>query len=110
MTALEQTITASDETGGSPETLDGLIETDAYVQAGDSGGPLYDTASGEIVGMDTAASSGGDVVGYAIPISTALAIAGQIVDGVGTAAIQRLVSGRAPRTAPPGPAPGGCSP
>jgi S1-C subfamily serine protease len=89
VTALDQSITATDETGGNPERLTGLIETDADVQAGDSGGPLYDTASGEIIGMDTAASSGGDVVGYAIPISSALSIAGQIDHGVDSATIHQ---------------------
>jgi S1-C subfamily serine protease len=82
VTALDQSITATDETGSNAENLTGLIETDAAVQAGDSGGPLYDTASGQIIGMDTAASSGAVVNGYAIPISTALSIARQITDGV----------------------------
>ena len=89
ITALDQSITATDESGGDAEQLTGLLETDADVEAGDSGGPLYDTASGEIVGMDTAASSGGDVVGYAIPISTALSIAQQIVGGVDDATIHQ---------------------
>src|SRR3954469_3250033 len=89
ITALGQSITATDESGGNAEQLTGLIETDADVQAGDSGGPLYDTGSGEIVGMDTAASSGGDVVGYAIPISTALSLAEQIVDGVDNATVHQ---------------------
>nr|WP_281371451.1 trypsin-like peptidase domain-containing protein [Petropleomorpha daqingensis] len=89
VTALDQSITATDETGGNPEQLTGLIETDADVQAGDSGGPLYDTASGEIIGMDTAASTGGQVDGYAIPISSALSIAGQIVDGVDNSTIHQ---------------------
>jgi S1-C subfamily serine protease len=89
VTAVEQTITAGDESGGSSETLHGLIETDADVQAGDSGGPLYDTASGQIVGMDTAASTGANVVGYAIPISDALSIAEQITQGVDTATVHQ---------------------
>jgi S1-C subfamily serine protease len=89
VTAVEQTITASDGTGSNAERLDGLIETDADVQAGDSGGPLYDTASGEIVGMDTAASSGPVVDGYAIPIDDALAIAEQITGGVDNATIHQ---------------------
>jgi S1-C subfamily serine protease len=89
VTALDQSITATDATGSNAERLTGLIETDADVQAGDSGGPLYDTASGEIIGMDTAASSGGNVVGYAIPISSALSIAGQIADGVDSATIHQ---------------------
>jgi S1-C subfamily serine protease len=89
ITAVEQTITATDVSGSNAETLEGLLETDADVQAGDSGGPLYDTASGEIVGMDTAASSGGNVDGYAIPISDALAIAGQITGGVDNATVHQ---------------------
>jgi S1-C subfamily serine protease len=89
ITATEQSITATDETGSDAEQLTGLLETDADVQAGDSGGPLYDTASGEIVGMDTAASSGGDVVGYAIPISDALSLAQQIVAGVDDATVHQ---------------------
>jgi len=89
VTALGQSITATDSTGGDPERLTGLIETDADVAAGDSGGPLYDTASGEIIGMDTAASTGGQVDGYAIPIDSALSIAGQIVDGVNSETIHQ---------------------
>jgi S1-C subfamily serine protease len=88
VTAVEQTITASDETGGDSEQLEGLIETDADVQSGDSGGPLYD-ADGEVVGMDTAASSGPVVDGYAIPIDDALSIARQIVSGVDDATIHQ---------------------
>jgi S1-C subfamily serine protease len=89
VTALDQSITATGETGGNPEELTGLIETDADVQAGDSGGPLYDTASGEIIGMDTAASTGGQVDGYAIPIASARSLAGQITSGVDSAPIHQ---------------------
>jgi S1-C subfamily serine protease len=89
VTALDQSITATDETGGNAEQLTGLIETDADVQAGDSGGPLYDTASGEIIGMDTAASTGGQIDGYAIPIETALSIADQITSGVDSETIHQ---------------------
>src|SRR4051794_5068669 len=67
VTALGRSITATDETGSDPEQLSGLIETDAAIQAGDSGGPLYGD-DGTIIGMDTAASSGGASLGYAIPI------------------------------------------
>jgi S1-C subfamily serine protease len=89
VTALNQSITATDETGSGAEHLTGLIQTDAAVQPGDSGGPLYDSASGKIVGIDTAASSGAVVDGYAIPISTALSIAGQIVSGVDNSTIDQ---------------------
>ena len=89
VTALDQSITATDETGSNSEQLTGLIETDADVQAGDSGGPLYDTASGEIIGMDTAASTGGQIDGYAIPIASAQSIAEQITSGVDSATIHQ---------------------
>lgn len=87
VTATSSTITASDDQGSS-ETLTGLIETDAAVQPGDSGGALLDTA-GRVVGMTTAASAGGSFrfadaqssSGYAIPIGKALKIAKQIRSG-----------------------------
>jgi len=89
VTALGQTITASDENGGNSEQLSGLIQTDAAIQAGDSGGPLFDTATGRVIGMDTAASSGGASQGYAIPIATAEEIARQIESGVDNATIHQ---------------------
>jgi S1-C subfamily serine protease len=57
VTGLDQSITASDESSGTSEQLSGLIETNAGIQPGDSGGPLVN-AYGQIVGMDTAASTG----------------------------------------------------
>jgi S1-C subfamily serine protease len=91
VTALNRTITASDEGGGNAETLRGLIQVDAGIQPGDSGGPLVDT-SGKVVGMDTAASTGGggfgfdnqaSSEGYAIPIERAISIAEKIASGQG---------------------------
>jgi S1-C subfamily serine protease len=79
VTGVGRTITASDTDGSNPERLTGLIETDAAIQPGNSGGPLLD-ASDEAVGMDTAASARGND-GYAIPIATALAVAHQIESG-----------------------------
>jgi S1-C subfamily serine protease len=57
VTALDQSITASDESSGTSEQLTGLIESNADIQAGDSGGPLVN-AHGQVIGVDTAASSG----------------------------------------------------
>jgi S1-C subfamily serine protease len=62
VTALNQSITASDEGSGSSEQLSGLLETNANIQPGDSGGPLVNSY-GQIIGMDTAASSSGSPVG-----------------------------------------------
>ncbi|WP_181397300.1 S1C family serine protease [Cryobacterium arcticum] len=72
--SLEQSITAQDSDGSDAEDLTGLIEVDADIESGESGGPLYD-ADGEVIGIDTAASSGtADITGYAIPIEDALTI------------------------------------
>jgi S1-C subfamily serine protease len=54
--ALNQSITASDQGSASSEQLTGMIQTNAPIQPGDSGGPLVNTA-GQVVGIDTAASS-----------------------------------------------------
>jgi S1-C subfamily serine protease len=86
--ALNQSITASNESGGNTEHLSGLIETDAAVQPGDSGGPLYG-AEGTVIGMDTAAASGGAAQAYAIPITAARAVAAQIESGVDNATIHQ---------------------
>ncbi|MGC8509794.1 MAG: S1C family serine protease [Acidimicrobiales bacterium] len=84
VTSLDQSITAGDPSTGSSESLSGLIETDATLIPGDSGGALT-TAKGRVVGMDTAASStvalGSSAQGYAIPITTALSIAHEIISG-----------------------------
>ena len=55
VTALNQSITASDVGGGNAERLTGLIEIDAPLRPGDSGGPLVNTDA-EVIGMDTAAA------------------------------------------------------
>ena len=57
VTALNQSITASDEGSGSSENLTGMIETNANIQPGDSGGPLVNSA-GQVIAIDTAASGG----------------------------------------------------
>src|SRR5262249_17389849 len=73
-----KTITAGDEQNGS-EQLTGLIETNAGLQPGDSGGPLFDS-SRHVIGMNTAASVGfsfqttSATDAYAIPIKKALGL------------------------------------
>jgi S1-C subfamily serine protease len=91
VTALNQSITATEEDGGNPENLHGLIQVNSDIQPGDSGGPLVDSA-GKVLGMDTAASAGFSfqttgTEGYAIPINTAIAIAKQIWSGHASASI-----------------------
>jgi S1-C subfamily serine protease len=88
VTATGQSITAQNESGTDGEALTGLIQIDADIVSGDSGGPLLDS-DGEVVGIDTAASSGSaEITGFAIPISTALDVAAQIEQGVETDTIE----------------------
>ena len=95
VTALNQSITASDDGDGTSEQLSGLIETNADIQPGDSGGSLVNT-SGDVIGMDTAASAGtsfeyngqsSGTQGFAIPIDTALSIARTIEAGSGSSTV-----------------------
>ncbi len=89
VTALDQSITASDPNGSNPETLTGMIELNADIQAGDSGGPLY-ASDGTIVGIDTAGSSSpasATTTGFAIPIAKATSIADEIESGKASSTI-----------------------
>jgi S1-C subfamily serine protease len=85
---IDESITVQSESGGAPSRLTGLIEIDADIIAGDSGGALFDD-DGEVIGMSTAASSGpADIRGYAVPIVQALDIAGRIEAGTSSATVQ----------------------
>jgi S1-C subfamily serine protease len=78
--ALDQSIDTQAEGPVVGEHLTGLIQTDAYVVGGFSGGALLDDED-EVVGITTAASSGGATESYAVPIETALDVVEQIQDG-----------------------------
>lgn len=87
VTATNQEITASGDGGSAAsETLRGLLETNAQIVPGYSGGPLVDSG-GQVIGMDTAASSGTPVIGYAIPISSAVKVANQIESGTRSSSV-----------------------
>jgi S1-C subfamily serine protease len=76
ITAVNRTITAGDQLSPTAtETLHNLFQTDAPIEAGDSGGPLLNLR-GQVVAMDTAASSSANgSLGFAIPINFAHTIA-----------------------------------
>ena len=84
ITALGRAITVRDGLGHA-EQLSSLIETNAALQPGNSGGPLID-ANGQVIGMNTAASAdsldaASSSIGFAIPINAADSIVQQIQDG-----------------------------
>jgi S1-C subfamily serine protease len=86
ITAINQSITASDQGGTvTSESLHGMLETNADIVSGDSGGPLAN-AAGQVIGMDTAGEDGGfnqqqSSAGFAIPIATALSVVHKISAG-----------------------------
>lgn len=90
ITALDREITANDTTAlATSEALTGLIQVNAPIVPGYSGGPLFN-ASGKVIGIDTAASASNSSstgfnpngsVGFAIPIKSAMQVANDILAG-----------------------------
>ncbi|MGZ6345465.1 MAG: trypsin-like peptidase domain-containing protein [Candidatus Limnocylindrales bacterium] len=64
VSALDRTVDVENE------HLSGLIQTDAALNPGNSGGPLLD-ASGQVIGVATATTSSAEGISFAIPINVA---------------------------------------
>lgn len=67
ISGLNRTITV----GNSMEqtTMEGLMQTDASINSGNSGGPLLNS-QGQVIGINTAKAASGEGLGFAIPINT----------------------------------------
>lgn len=69
ISGLGRGITAGSPFEGLAERLDNVIQTDAAINPGNSGGPLLNSA-GQAIGINTAVASGGQNIGFALPINT----------------------------------------
>ncbi len=74
-----RTLTATDSTGSMAEKLTDMIQTDAAINSGNSGGPLIN-AAGEVIGINTATSSSAENMGFAIPIAAVKGMLGQLTE------------------------------
>ena len=81
VSALERRLDVGGETMGSAVTLFGLMQTDAPITRGSSGGALINK-NGELIGITTAiatADVGAEGLGFAVPINLALGIAKDLI-------------------------------
>jgi serine protease Do len=66
----------------SQATLENLIQTDAAINAGNSGGPLLNSA-GEVIGINSAIASNAQNIGFSIAINSVKDEINQALSGVG---------------------------
>ena len=77
VSGLDRTITVSGGMNGAISTMQDLIQVDAAINSGNSGGPLLNS-KGQVIGVNTAKAQA-EGMGFAIPINTALPIVEKVL-------------------------------
>ncbi|MBQ4507064.1 MAG: trypsin-like peptidase domain-containing protein [Firmicutes bacterium] len=77
ISGLNRTIAVSNSNGSST-TMEGLLQTDATINSGNSGGPLLNSR-GQVVGINSAKASSGEGMGFSIPINITKPIVESII-------------------------------
>jgi putative serine protease PepD len=78
LSALHRTITAGSDISGQTENLQDVLQTDASINQGNSGGPLADT-DGRVIGVNVAIAGGASNIGFSIPADLAQQVAQSLI-------------------------------
>lgn len=79
VSAMGRPLVASSSDGQNSESLTDLIQTDAAINSGNSGGPLVDL-SGRVIGINTAVATDANGIGFAIPINATRGVLAEVLE------------------------------
>jgi len=68
LSGIERSLEATNGLTGAQEQLEDILQTDAAINEGNSGGPLINL-DGRVIGVNTAIDRGGEGLGFSIPVS-----------------------------------------